>query len=183
MDTVQIPMIIWSHALLRFGKNCKGDILHNYSPHDDWATVSRGAMLFATIFGFPINFTGDCSRDFGMYDQFIIFFFSSPKPEKQTLLQDKPWQAQHLLIFGNSILRSAGPGSCFFLMPAGLRTAFLALFGFGSRRRTWVSVTGPWLRLPGKISVSNSSRFRTTPNNSFQIDLETHVYIYIYLNG
>lgn len=64
---------------LTFGQNCKGDILHNYSPHDDWATVSRGAMLFATIFGFPINFTG-------------------------------------------------------------LRTAFLALFGFGSRRRIWVSV-------------------------------------------
>jgi len=64
---------------LSFGKNCQGDILHNYSAKDQWATCSRGAMLFATIFGFPINFTG-------------------------------------------------------------LRTAFLALFGLGSRRRIWVSV-------------------------------------------
>ena len=44
--------------VLRFGKNCKGNILHNYSPHDGWATVARGANLFATILGFPINFTG-----------------------------------------------------------------------------------------------------------------------------
>ena len=43
---------------LRFGKNCQGDILRNYSAKDQWATCSRGAMLFATIFGFPINFTG-----------------------------------------------------------------------------------------------------------------------------
>ncbi|CAK9059121.1 Sodium-coupled neutral amino acid transporter 1 (Amino acid transporter A1) (rATA1) (Glutamine transporter) (N-system amino acid transporter 2) (Solute carrier family 38 member 1) (System A amino acid transporter 1) (System A transporter 2) (System N amino acid transporter 1) [Durusdinium trenchii] len=43
---------------LTFGTNCQGNILHNYSPHDTWATVSRVAMLLATICGFPIAFTG-----------------------------------------------------------------------------------------------------------------------------
>ena len=46
----------------RFGKNCEGNILHNYSPDDTWATVSRIAMFLATICGFPIAFTGRAVR-------------------------------------------------------------------------------------------------------------------------
>ena len=49
----------------RFGTNCQGNILHNYSPHDTWATVSRVAMLLATICGFPIAFTGERSSSGG----------------------------------------------------------------------------------------------------------------------
>ena len=43
---------------LTFGKNCSGNILHNYSDNDPGASASRSAMLLAVTFGFPIAFTG-----------------------------------------------------------------------------------------------------------------------------
>eukprot|EP00434_Breviolum_minutum_P033714 symbB.v1.2.029833.t1/scaffold3306.1/size59376/3 len=52
---------------LTFGKNCHGNILHNYSPEDSWATVSRVAMLLATICGFPIAFTGLRTATLGLF--------------------------------------------------------------------------------------------------------------------
>lgn len=51
-------LVCMAVGYLTFGAHCHGDILHNYSAHDDLASISRVAMLFATIFGFPINFTG-----------------------------------------------------------------------------------------------------------------------------
>lgn len=52
---------------LTFG-NCQGNILHNYSPHDTWATVSRIGMFLATICGFPIAFTGLRTATLGLFN-------------------------------------------------------------------------------------------------------------------
>ena len=43
---------------LTFGQNCKGNILHNYSPRDLGATFCRMMIMLATCCGFPLCFTG-----------------------------------------------------------------------------------------------------------------------------
>lgn len=43
---------------LTFGQNCKGNILHNYSPRDLGATFCRMMIMLATSCGFPLCFTG-----------------------------------------------------------------------------------------------------------------------------
>eukprot|EP00438_Fugacium_kawagutii_P004954 Skav236195 [mRNA] locus=scaffold747:4642:6248:- [translate_table: standard] len=57
-----VALLLYATAMvvgyLTFGENCQGNILHNYSPEDPWATTSRLAMLLATICGFPLCFTG-----------------------------------------------------------------------------------------------------------------------------
>eukprot|EP00435_Cladocopium_sp_Y103_P040463 s990_g11.t1 len=53
---------------IAFGKNCQGNILHNYSPDDTWATVSRIGMFLATICGFPIAFTGLRTATLGLFN-------------------------------------------------------------------------------------------------------------------
>ncbi|CAJ1362452.1 unnamed protein product, partial [Effrenium voratum] len=52
---------------LTFGKNCQGNILHNYAHGDTGATIARAAMLIATICGFPIAFTGLRNSALGLF--------------------------------------------------------------------------------------------------------------------